>query len=333
MDVFIKYISYYLPDEIITNEQIASEFPEWTVEKIESKLGIKQRRVAGKDETASDMAVKSAEKLFSEYDVKKTEIDFIIFCTQSADYIMPTTACIIQNRLGLKDSIGALDINLGCSGWIYGLAVAKGLIAGGIAKNALLLTAETYSKYLHPKDRGNRTIFGDGAAATLVSNNGIAKICNFCLGTDGSGAENLIVKTGGARNREKLNDLIFDEFGNPTSSDYLYMDGSSILNYTLDRIPTLVYDLLAKNSVTIEDIDLHIYHQANKYIATLQRKKLKIDKEKYYCCYENFGNTVSSTIPIAIKEAITENLIKKGDKVMSVAQGLGYSWGGIILEF
>lgn len=333
METYIQAISYYLPEKILTNEEIVQDFPEWTVEKINSKIGIKNRHISAKNETASDMAVKAAEKLFTEYAVDKNSIDYLIFCTQSSDYFLPTTACIIQDRVGLETSVGAIDINLGCSGWIFGLSVAKGMIMGGMAHKVLLLTAETYSKFLHPRDKGNRTIFGDGAAATLIGTEGIAEIGNFTFGTDGSGAENLIVKTGAARCRNLLNDLHFDDFGNPKSSDYLYMDGAEILNYTLDRIPTLVYEVLKKNGMEMDDLDLHVYHQANKYIANLQRRKLKISEEKYYCFYENVGNTVSSTIPIALKEALDDGSIKKGFKVLSVAQGLGYSWGGLILRF
>ena len=333
MKTYIQAISYYLPEKVITNEEIVQEFPEWTVEKINSKIGIKERHITSEKETALDMAVQAANKLFTEHAVDKSSIDYLIFCTQSPDYILPTSACIIQDKLGLSTSIGAIDINQGCSGWIYGLSVAKGLIAGNMANRVLLLTAETYSKYIHPRDKGNRTIFGDGAAATLISTEGIAEIGNFCFGTDGKGANNLIVSTGGARQRQTLNDLEFDEFGNPKSSDNLFMNGSEILNYTLDIIPNLVTETILKNNLEFNDIDLHVYHQPNKYISSLQQKKLKIPQNQYYCFFEKVGNTVSSTIPIAIKEAIDDGSIKKGYHTLSVAQGLGYSWGGIVLFF
>ena len=333
MNAFIKALAYTLPEKVLTNADLAKEFPEWTEDKIMKKLGIAERHVVADDETASDLAVITAEKLFSEYDIARESVDYLIFCTQSPDYVLPTTACLIQQRLGLGNHIGAIDVNLGCSGWIFGLSLAKGLILGGMAENVLLLTAETYSKYLHPRDKGNRTIFGDGAAATLVGKAGFAEIGNFSFGTDGSGAENLIVKTGAARHKSQLDDLQFDVFGNPKSSDYIYMNGAEILNYTLDRIPGLIGEVLQKNGCALEDIDLHVYHQANKYIANLQRVKMKIAPEKYYCCFERMGNTVSSTIPIALKEALNDGSIKPSFKVLSVAQGLGYSWGGVMLQF
>ncbi len=333
MKAYIKGISYYLPEKIITNEDIVEQFPEWSIGKIISKIGIAKRHVANENETASDLAIEASKKLFAEYNIDKTSIDYVIFITQSPDYILPTTACIIQDRLGLPTSIGAIDVNQGCSGFIVGLSIAKGLIFGGIAKNILLLTAETYSKYIHPKDKGNMTIFGDAAAATLVTNDGFAEIKNFSFGTDGRGAENLIVKTGGQRFNKLKNDLTFDEKGNPKSSDFLYMDGSAILNYTLDYIPPLMDDTLLKNNLEKKDIDLFVFHQANKFIMELLRKKLRIEEAKFYCSFENTGNTVSSTIPIALKDALCENAIKDNSTVLIAAQGLGYSWGGAVLQF
>ena len=331
MEAYIKAISYYLPEKILTNQELSLEFPEWSVQKIETKIGIKERHVAAGDETAVDMGVRAAEQLFEEHGIDRNQIDFVLLCTQSPDYFLPTSACLIQERLGLATTIGALDINLGCSGFIYGLSLSKGLIAGGMARNVLLITSETYSKYIHPKDKGNRTIFGDAAAATLISTDGYARIADFSFGTDGRGAENLIVSTGAARHRGAMKDLKFDEYGNPRSSDHLFMDGAAIVNYTLDYFPPLVRDVLKRNDLEQPEIDLFVFHQANKYIMGLLRRKLKIEEEKYYCFYENIGNTVSSTIPIALHEAKCDGSLRPGFRVMLAAPGLGYSWGGVIL--
>jgi len=333
MKAYIKGISYFLPEIVLTNEELVAQFPEWSVDKIISKIGIVERHIAGVDETASDMAVKAAEKLIAEYSIEKNAIDYVILCTQSPDYILPTTACIIQDKLKLPTSIGAIDVNLGCSGFIFGLSIAKGLIFGGMASNVLLLTAETYSKHMHPRDKGNRTIFGDAAAATLISTDGFAEIKDFSFGTDGRGAENLIVKTGGARHKIHLDDLSFDEYGNPKSSDFLFMDGAEILNYTLDYFPPLIVDTLLKNKLEQKDIDLFVFHQANKYIMELLRKKLKIEEGKFYRYFETVGNTVSSTIPIALKEALKDGTLFGKKTVLLAAPGLGYSWGGNILRF
>ena len=248
MKAYIKALAYNLPEKILGNEQIAAEFPEWTVEKIEKKIGIKERHITKDGETASDLAVGAAEKLFAANGIDRSTIDYLIFVTQSPDYHLPTTACLIQTRLGLSKQITAIDVNLGCSGFVTGLSLAKAVVVSGQAKNVLLLTAETYSKYMHERDKSNRTIFGDGSAATLISTEGIAEIGEFVIGTDGTGAENLIVKSGGARNPKPLNDLVFDDFGNPRSSDNLYMDGPAILNYSLESIPQLVKDVLEKNN-------------------------------------------------------------------------------------
>jgi len=336
MKAFIKAITYALPDKVVTNEDIVKEFPEWTVEKINDKIGITERHVIDNEhgETALDVGCKAAEKLFEEYEIDKDVIDFLIFCSESTDYHLPPSACIMQNKLGLSQRIGAIDIGLGCSGWIYSMMLAKSLIVSGAIKNVLIVTSESYSIYLHPRDKGNRTVFGDGAAATLVSSEGgRAEICEFAMGTDGRGAENLIVKTGKARSMKPLNDTTIDEFGNPKSSDYLYMNGPDILVYTLRVYPKLLKQILANNNMTMDDVNIHIYHQPNKYMSELEKKKLKIPDDKFFEFVEHTGNTVSSTIPIAMKEALKLGVIKKGFNVLSMAQGLGYSWGGMILKF
>jgi len=330
MMAYIKAISYYLPEKVITNADLVREFPEWTVDKIAGKVGVNQRHVVSKNETASDMATKASEKLFEEHEIDRSTIDFVLLCTQSPDYFLPTSACLIQNRLGLSISCGALDFNLGCSGFVYGLSLAKGLIAGGIAKNVLLLTAETYSRHIYPKDKGNRTIFGDASTATLISTDGFASIGDFSLGTDGRGAENLIVKTGGMRQPELLGDLVFDESGNFSSSDYLFMNGGEIFNFTSEAVPILVDQVLKKNNLSKENIQLFVFHQANKYMMNYLRKLINIDSEKFYFFLENVGNTVSSTIPIALYEAKKEG--KLNGNILIAGFGVGYSWAGVILN-
>lgn len=327
---FIKAISYYLPEKIVTNEKLVVEFPEWTVEKIAGKVGVSERHLAAENETAGDMAIKAAEKLFVDNNISRGSIDFVLLCTQSPDYFLPSTACLIQDKLGLPTSCGAFDFNLGCSGYEYGLAVAKGLVAGGIAKNILLLTAETYNKYLHHRDKGNKTIFGDGASATLVSTEGFAEIGEFVLGTNGSGAEGLIVKTGASRDKEKKNDVEFDENGNPRSSDNLYMDGKAIFDFTVQAVPPMISEVIVKNGLNKDDVDLYVFHQANKYMINFLRKLIMIDKEKFYVYLEKVGNTVSSTIPIALCEAQKEGRLH--GNVLLAGFGVGFSWGGCVIK-
>ena len=331
--VYIKDIAYYLPEKVVTNEDIVRDFPEWSVEKIASKVGVHQRHVAAADETAADLAVKAAQSLFKQGKCGPQEVDFVLFCTQSPDYFLPTSACIIQKRLGLRTDIGALDFNLGCSGYVYGLALAKGLVVSGVAANVLLLTGETYNKHLHPKDKGSRTIFGDAASATLVGTDGIAEIGNFSLGTDGSGADNLIIKSGGMRCPKRQDDLHFDENNNPVSSDYLYMNGSEIFTFTLDNVPPLIADTLSRNGVEKDEADLYVFHQANKYMLDFLRKKIRIAPERFYYCLSEYGNTVSNTIPIALSNALQDGSLTKGMKVVIAGFGVGYSWGGCLLRF
>lgn len=330
MAAFIKAISYYLPEKVVTNDELVADFPEWTVEKIVDKVGVRQRHIAG-DDTISDMAVKASEKLFSENpEIDRKSVDFVLVCTQSPDYFLPSTSCLVQTRLGLTTKCGAFDFNLGCSGYEYGLAVAKGFIEVGIAKNVLFITSEAYNKHLHPRDKGNRTIFGDAATATIISNEGFAEIGDFVLGTDGSGAENLIVKTGGMAYPEKANDLVFDEDGNPRSSDYLYMNGGEIFSFTLLTVPKMVKQTLEKNNLTKDDIDLYVFHQANMFMLQHLRKKMKIEEGKFFINMENIGNTVSSTVPIALADAKEQGKLK--GNVLIAGFGVGLSWGSAILK-
>lgn len=331
MQAFIKAITYALPDLVVTNEDLVREFPEWSVDKIADKVGIDKRHIVAENETSTDLAVEAAEKLFDEYpEISRESVDFILFCTQSPDYFLPTSACVIQDKLGLPTSCGALDFNLGCSGYVYGLSLAKGLLLGGIARNVLLLTGETYSKFMHPKDKGNRTIFGDAGSATLISTDGFAEIGNFSLGTDGRGAENLMVKSGGMRFREHFYDLQFEENGNPRSSDHLFMNGSEIFNFTIDAVPPLIEDTLAKNALAQGAVDGYVFHQANKFMINFLRKKIKIEPEKFFTYMSEVGNTVSNTIPIVLTEKLKENCLK--GNIILAGFGVGYSWGGCMLK-
>ncbi len=329
MKAFIKDIDYYLPEKVLTNEQIAEMFPEWSAEKVANKVGITERHISAANETATDMAYKAAEALFAQ-GIDRSCVDFVLLCTQSGDYFLPSSACLLQDRLGLSKHCGALDFNLGCSGYEYGLAMAKGLIIAGIAKNILLLTAETYTKYIHPQDKGNRTIFGDGASASLISTEGFAEIGEVVVGTDGSGAENLIVRSLGARHKEPLNDLRISEEEGLVSGDHLYMHGGNVFDFTADVVPPMVEELLRKSGLQQDDVDLWIFHQANKYMINYLRKLLEIDKDKFYLYMEHVGNTVSSTIPIAMVEARREGRLN--GNVLLAGFGVGLSWGGVMLK-
>ena len=327
---YIKEIEYYLPENILTNDQIAERFPEWSSEKVANKVGISERHLADKNETATDMAYNAAEKLFSLNPELSERVDFLLLCSQSVDYKLPSSSCILQNKLGLKTSCGAFDINLGCSGYEYGLAVAKGLIVSNIATNVLVITSETYTKYIHPEDKGNQTIFGDAATASIISTEGFAEIGEFVLGTDGSGANTLMIKTSGARYPNKTGESTTLENGDICWDDNLYMDGGAIFNFTADIVPVMVEQLLKKENMEQENIDLWVFHQANKYMINYLRKLIGIDKDKFYVYMEKVGNTVSGTIPIALYEAKKEGRLK--GNVLLAGFGVGLSWGATILH-
>ncbi|MFZ6646244.1 3-oxoacyl-ACP synthase III family protein [Undibacterium sp. TJN25] len=332
----IQAVEYHLPASILSNKELAGVFQEWSAEKILEKTGVYERHIAADGETAADLAYLAANKLFDSNNIEKSGIDFLIFCSQTPDYFLPSSACLLQDRLNLPTSCAALDINIGCSGYVYGLSLSKGLIETGIAKNVLLLTADTYSKLIHPKDRSVRTLFGDGAAATLISSveSLNSKLGPFVLGTNGAGAKNLIVPSGGFRERHRLEATAeyTDESGNTRSKVNLFMDGPEVMNFTLSSVPKVFRQLLESAGKTIDEVDHVIFHQANQFMLEALRRKIKIPPEKFIIEMDTVGNTVSSTIPIAIARAKKSGQIKAGDTALLLGFGVGYSWGGTIAE-
>ena len=332
----ISLIETHLPEKYVPNSQLVNEFPEWDIPNLEKKTGILGRYVAEDSETAADLATSAAEKLFKNNVFDKNEIDYLIFCTQSPDYFLPTSACIIQDRLGLRKEIGAIDINQGCSGYIYGLGLAKGLIASKQASNVLLLTGDTYSKYINNKDRSVRMLFGDGATATIIQRYGRLPIGNIRYGTDGSGANKLIVPAGGCRGRSferasDTSDEYIDGFGNTRGKNNLYMDGRAIFEFAMKRVPEIFENFHNISDLDLEKIDYFVFHQANKFMLEALRKRLAISHDKMIYSFSHTGNTVSSTIPIAIHSAERQCLIFEGRKTCLIGFGVGYSWAAAIL--
>ena len=270
------------------------------------------------------MAAKAVLNLIEEHHLDKNAIDFLLLCTQTPDHILPTTACIVQEKAGLPTSCAALDINQGCSGYIYGLSLASSLIASGNFKNVILVTADTYTKYIHPKDKGNLSIFGDAATATLVSTEGAYCIGKPTLGTDGTGAENLIIRNGGTRSPRNENPDDLDNF--------VDIKGGKIFNFIVKRTPEVVYNNLKTNNLDIEDIDLFVFHQANTHILNKVREEMEIPEEKFVIEMRYYGNTISSTIPIAFSEYLRKYPQKASEKIQFVGFGVGYSWGAICIE-
>jgi len=338
MKSYIKAISYYLPEKVLSNADLAVEFPDLKIEDLTRLTGVKKRHIAAENETAGDLAFKAAERLFKEHNISPAEIDHIIFCTQGADYITPSTSSILQDRLGIPHSAGSLDINQGCTGFIYGMSVANGLIATNNASNVLLLTSINVTELIHPEDKSNRAIFGDGSAATLISGNdemSASHIGNFVFGTDGSGFETIIIKHGGARfpyDKFEARDYV-DEAGNIRNDRCFYMNGAGVFNFSLEMVPQMIQQLFEKSSINESDIKLYIFHQANQIILESIFRKMKIPKEKQYFQLEKCGNTVSSTIPIALYHAIADGKIKRGDCIVLAGFGIGFSWAGCVVKY
>ncbi len=334
MNAFIAGIEYFLPQNTLSTEELSARFPSWSVEAIDAKTGIHSRHVADPEECASDFAVSAAVRLFQSGICCPEEVDFVLLCTQSPDYVVPTTACLLQSRLGIRTGAGALDYNLGCSGFVYGLGLCEGLVASGQAKTLLLITAETYSKYLAESDKTSRTIFGDGAAVTLIrSRQGCPSIGPFIYGTDGAGAENLIVPNRSTRNGTSSKAIVPNGATCDRKQNFLYMNGAKVFEFAIDTIPTVVGALLDRAELELHQIDLFVFHQANAYLLEALRKQLKIPPEKFVVVIGHCANTVSSTIPVALKHAEIDGKLKSGHIVMLVGFGAGYSWAASIVRW
>ena len=332
MGASIKAISYYLPEKVLNNEELSQIFPEYSPDEIFKRTGIRERRIAAPDEIPSDSAVIAAEKFFAEHKfIKKEDIDFLLFTTEMVDRRGPATACVLQNRIGLPLNIGAIDIPMGCSGFVYGLLVAQGLINSKAAKNVLFLTGDAATKVIHPADHELRMIFGDAMAATLISESAENGIGSFVLGTDGSGAPNLIVS--GCCGAEKPTKEWLDKYADVGGMPYGHftMNGTEVLNFSLKKVPPMIKEVLEKEKLNLEEIDMFVFHQASGFMLEVLRRKLKIPKEKFFTNLEFLGNTVAATIPLALCDAMKQGMIKKGYKVLIAGFGIGYSWGATVI--
>ena len=330
----VEAIRSYLPEKVVTNVELAPELG-WTAEEIFAKTGIAQRHVAGANECVSDMAVLAAEKLFRDCAADRNTVDFLILCTQTPDHYLPATACLVQHRLGLSHQCAAFDINQGCSGYVYSLGLASALIRSGMAECGLLLTGDNYTKFINAKDRSVRTLFGDAATATLVRAGHRPGLDHFVFGTDGAGAKNLIIPAGGTRfpRGEQTAQPVTDGSGNTRSQNDLFMDGPQIFSFTLKRVPELLSGVLTRSGLQATDIDWFVLHQANRYMLDHLRQKLKIPPEKLVWFLEKVGNTVSSSIPLALEHASVQGRFRAGQRLFLAGFGVGYSWGATLLQW
>lgn len=320
MKVAIKAIEYYLPDKVEDNDDLLMDIPGMNTTKMFGKTGILTRRLAEKNQCASDLGIKAAEKLLKKSRFDRRKIDVLIFCTQSPDYFLPTTACIMQDKLKLGTSTASFDINLGCSGYIYGLAVGSSLIESGLYSNVLLVCADTYTKYISKTDKTCRPIFGDAGSATLLQKSGKKNgMGPFILGSDGSGAGNLIVSGGAARNKDE--------------KAIIKMDGAKVFMFSISQVPQCIKELLFLAGKGLEDVDHFFLHQASKVVLDNIARRLAIPDKKMFRGCERIGNTVSASIPISLKQAICQKKLHKGDRIMLVGFGVGYSWGACLIQW
>ena len=335
---YLRGLKYYLPSQTLSNDDLVRLNPTWNADEILAKTGIANRRIAGPGETAGDLGFSAAELLLSDVTQGRRDVDALLFCTQSPDYVLPTTACILQARLKLPDSCAAFDYNLGCSGFTYGLWLADSLIESGAARNVLLVVADTYSKYCYRHDRTTVTLFGDGAAAALVcaeDHSALAAVGPTVLGTDGRGAEHLIVPGGGARNPKiaRTDEICCDEEGQERAGEHLFMNGPEVFAFALSRVRPGIQKLLDKIGADWEEIDLFLLHQANRFLLEQLRRTMRIPADKMPIDLEDCGNTVGASIPILLCRCLANGTIGSGHRCVLAGFGVGYSWAMTFLEF
>lgn len=321
-------IEYYLPEKVINNNYFRKKYPEWRVDLTEKRTGVYERRIVNKDQTAYDLALIAAKKMLIKYPGLDKKIDAIIFCTQSPDYIMPSNAFLLHRDLNLRDDLIAFDYNLACSGYIYGLFIASSFIKTGLVKNALVITADTYSKYLAKKDRATRMLFGDGASVSWVSNDNnpslIKSFESFKFSTDGNGWDKFIIESGGARNP--------NSFSNSINRNKILMNGLNVLNLVNGRVIEQIKEILKDNNLKVFDVEKFFIHQASGIALESISHKLKINQNQLFSNLNNVGNTVSSSIPILIKDYFSRNELAADSKVLLCGFGVGYSCGSLLAK-
>lgn len=325
----IRAVASYLPEKVEQNDP---------ANPIGKKVGIDERHVAGDEEAASDVAIRAAENLFAVYDIQPSDIDFVLLCVQTPDYFMPTTACIVQDKLGIPQTAGALDYSLACSAYPYGLAMAKGFIETGLAKNVLLLTTSVYERYINPKDGIIRPLFGDGGTATLVSavESNHPMLGGFVFGSDGSRYDTMMIRAGGSRHMPHATPLVYDEpdaRGNTRSNYEIFMDGKGMTSFTMHAVPPLVDEVLEKAGLERCDLDGVVFHQANHYMLEKLRTRCNLDDVPFYNEITHVGNILGGSIPYALATLAGEGRLADCHRVLLAGFGVGLSWGGCVADF
>jgi 3-oxoacyl-[acyl-carrier-protein] synthase-3 len=337
MKATLAGIEFALPKRLLTNADLRREHPDWDMEKIAERTGVLERHFCAPDETALDLGVQASRQLLERLNISTSDVGAVIMCTNSPDYILPSNACLLQDRLNLPTSIPAFDFTLSCSGYIYGLFIAKSLIASGAVPSVLLVTGDSYSRFMHPDDRSTVTLFGDGGAATMIcsAEGGPSGIGEFTLGTDGRSGESFRIEAGGARvpHSEETAKLITDSSGSVRSADHIEMDGRAVLAFVRNCVPPMIEELLSIAGHGMEAVDLVVFHQASALSLEYLQRWLKLPPEKTFSNIHHVGNLVSASIPIALREAELEDRLRPGMKVMLVGFGVGLSWAACLVDW
>jgi 3-oxoacyl-[acyl-carrier-protein] synthase-3 len=323
-----------VPADVIDNLQYTMHFPAEDVKEIVEKTGIRQRRFAPAGMCASDLCHQAAERLISDMNINKEEIDLLVFVSQTPDYRMPATSVLLQHRLGLRKDTMAFDISLGCSAFVYALSIVYGLMQGGTIRKALLLDGETRSRVYHPKDRKTAFLFGDGGIAAIIERNENFGPSFFSLGSDGSKSDLIKMDAGGYRNpttAETIMEKVVDEHGNIRTDEHGYMDGAEVFNFVIKEVPKNINDVLAQAGLAKDQIDFWLFHQANSYMNGYLGKKMGLPVEKVPSCIENFGNTSSVSIPLTMVTALKQELGESNTLLLS-GFGVGMSFASCVLQ-
>jgi len=335
-NVGIKAMAAAVPSNIIDNYKYDLDiFPEEEVRKVVDKVGVFERRFADDDTCASDLCCAAAEKLLADNDVDRSEIDLLVFVSQTPDYRMPATAYLLQERLHLPMSCMAFDVNLGCAGFLYGLSIVYAFMEKQGLRKALLLDGETRSKVYSRKDRRSAFIFGDAAVAALVERDEQYGESHFSLNSDGSRADLIMIPAGGYRRMsspETLKEHVVDEYGNIRTDEQAFMKGADVFNFVIVEIPKDIKRLLAATGDDIQSMDYYIFHQANMFINNYIAKKMKLDKARIPWSIQKYGNTSSVSVPLTIISQLKEQMAGR-KKLLLSAFGVGMAWGTAIVPF
>jgi 3-oxoacyl-[acyl-carrier-protein] synthase-3 len=323
--VGIDAVGAYVPQRVLTNKDL-EKMVDTTDEWITTRTGIKERRIAEDWQASSDLAFEAAKMALERAKIEPRDLDLIIVCGVTFDYPFPATACILQDKLGARKA-GAMDIEAGCTGFIYSLSVAYGYVATGVYENVLVVGSDVLSKVTDWQDRSSCILFGDAAGAAVVSTyKGQGELLNFYLRSDGSRVDDLLIPAGGSRNPASHKTV-------EERLHYMKLNGPEVFRLAVRVIEDAVLAVLEKANLSKEEISLFIPHQANIRIINTAARNLGIPEEKFFVNVQRYGNTSAASIPLALYEALEEGRIKSGDYVMLVGFGAGLTWGAYLIRW